>query len=46
MAGKSGFDIEEKEKALPDSDQEESDGDCVSGMDDEMDLGKLEAEKA
>ena len=44
--GKPGFGTEEKEKAVPDSDQGESDDDYVSGTDDEMDLEKLEAEEA
>ena len=45
-AGKPDFGIEEKDKAVPDSDQEESDDDCVSDTDGEMDLEKPEAEGA
>ena len=44
-AGKPNFGIEEMEKAVPDSDQEESDDDYVSDTDGEMNLEKLEAEK-
>ena len=44
-ADKPGFGIEEKEKAVPDSDQEELDDDYASDTDGEMDLEKLKAEE-
>ena len=45
-AGKPGFGIEEKGKAVPGSDQGKSGDDYVSDTDDEMDLEKPEAEGA